>query len=237
MDYVLKTNPSLILARYSVFPVGQIRHNDCDFYLLEEAINNDSKSCKPCFNARYNIRETRLPEIFAAIEDAKCRIRPDKDQIENELKLTFGNRGLDTESFEADENVEWMCKMMRFSGHSLTLLVLDDGTKTTLLFCKQVSGNKNCRGFWMTNNYSTSKSDKIRLCWDCQIYERNAHKRQERREVDKGGLRAAWNTLANAIISLSRFSTRVDLPWFTGKCLNGQALSSSASPSASTKAR
>jgi hypothetical protein len=93
-----------------------------------------------------------LPEIFAAIDDAKCRIRPDKDQIENELKLAFGDRGLDRESFELDKNVKWMCKMMRFSGHSLTPVMLDDQTKTTLLFCKQVSGNTNCRGFWMTND-------------------------------------------------------------------------------------
>jgi hypothetical protein len=50
-------------------------------------------------------------------------------------------------------------------------------------------------------------------------------------------LRTAWNTLANAIIYLSRYSTRVDFPWFTGKCLNGQALSSSVLPSASTIAR
>jgi hypothetical protein len=125
-------------------------------------------------------------DIFAAIEDAKCQIRPDKDQIENSLKLAFGNSGLDTELFTIDENVKWMCKMMWFSGHWLTPLMLDDQTKTTFLFCKEVSGNNNCRGFWMMNNYSMSKSKKITLCLDCQIYEWNAMEQQEWRDVDKG---------------------------------------------------
>jgi hypothetical protein len=128
-----------------------------------------------------------MPDVFAAIEDAKCQIRPDKDQIENALTQAFGDSELDIESFTLDENVKWMCQMMQFSGHSLTPLMLDDQTKTTLFFCKQVSGNNNCLGFWTMNNYMP-KSNRISSCCDWQNFERNAAKRQERHEADKGGV-------------------------------------------------
>jgi hypothetical protein len=76
--------------------------------------------------------------------------------------------------------------MMQFSSHSpLTPLMLDDQMKTTLLFCKQVSGNKNCLGFWMMNSY-IPKNVKMSFCPDCQNFEQNEAKRQEQHEADKG---------------------------------------------------
>jgi hypothetical protein len=59
----------------------------------------------------------------------------------------------------------------------------DDQTKTTLLFCKQVSGNKNCPGFWMMNSYMP-KSDKISSCPNSQNFERLTKDKGRHGELD-----------------------------------------------------
>jgi hypothetical protein len=173
---VLKTNPGMIVQRYSIV-AGVIRHNGCSNYLTEGEI----RSCTSCCNAQKNLRRERDPELFAVANNIKRQVAPKKEQIANAIRKHYHNTGLDDVSCRDDVEVQWLCSLMALS-HP-TAISIDLNSAMNLGFCQKATND--CPGFWTTGKDIRGNNGSV-LCPRCQDFNRNAAKRQARRDADIG---------------------------------------------------